>query len=407
MAVIHRVYTSSALSPGEQQSTAEVEAELMELWSGVEKDRDAETARRAAHEAAAEERATRVAPLASLGGGGGGGGWSGGWARLDGSGAEDEEGEGGSGQPAKKGGAQGEADVEEEEGAGGTALAWLPDVQEERRSRAASTEPWTARQTVAGQRGFWSTLGDMLLDIYIVARGPERRALRTACWLAFFNQAVASTAIINYAPTLMREAGLRSASAASLLTAAVGGSKLVGVSLAFLLVDSLGRRPLLLGGSLGCAAALGALVAADALSSVPFLLAGMCCFVLAFSISWAGVFWVLLSEFFSMSVKSPAAAAATSVLFLTGAVSNLLFLSLRSWLGPWSFLVYCLIALASAGYVYWAVPETKGRSLPEVQQLLAYGRHGAPRATQDSLSDAGVELPARGFGRDGWRRIWR
>ena len=58
-----------------------------------------------------------------------------------------------------------------------------------------------------------------------VRRGPERRALRTACWLAFFNQAVASTAIINYAPTLMREAGLRSASAASLLTAAIGGSK--------------------------------------------------------------------------------------------------------------------------------------------------------------------------------------
>jgi hypothetical protein len=69
--------------------------------------------------------------------------------------------------------------------------------------------------------------------------------------------------------------------------------------------------------------------------------------------------------------------------------------------------VYCLIALASAGYVYWAVPETKGRSLPEVQQLLAYGRHGAPRAAQDSLSDAGVELPARGLGRAGWRRIWR
>lgn len=67
-----------------------------------------------------------------------------------------------------------------------------------------------------------------------------------------------------------------------------------------------------------------------------------------------------------------------------------MFLSLHSLLGPFAFLLYSLVALASAGYVYNAVPETNGRSLPEVQALLA-GRSlaGAP---------GGVQLPARGHG---------
>ena len=48
--------------------------------------------------------------------------------------------------------------------------------------------------------GFWHTLRGMLGDIYLVARGPEGKALQMALWLAFFNQAFASTSIINHAP---------------------------------------------------------------------------------------------------------------------------------------------------------------------------------------------------------------
>jgi hypothetical protein len=90
------------------------------------------------------------------------------------------------------------------------------------------------------------------------------------------------------------------------------------VLLSLFLVDSLGRRPLLLWGSAGCAAALAALAAADWLALRSFLVVSMCLFIFSFSLSWAGVFWVLLSELFSMSAKSPAASAATAALFLTG-----------------------------------------------------------------------------------------
>lgn len=173
-------------------------------------------------------------------------------------------------------------------------------------------------------QSFWRTLRDMIGDIHIVACGPERQALLMSLWLAFFNQAFASTSIINYAPQVLERAGVESHSAAALLSSTVGGSKMLGVMLSFFLVDSLGRRPLLLWGSLGCSLSLVALAAADWLASQTFLVASMCSFIFAFSVSWAGVFWVLLSELFSMSAKSPAASAATATLFLTGAVTDTL-----------------------------------------------------------------------------------
>lgn len=57
----------------------------------------------------------------------------------------------------------------------------------------------------------------------------------------------------------------------------------------------------------------------DAVHSTVLVVAAMCAFIVAFSMSWAGVFWVLMSEIFSMPVKSPAVAAATAALFLVGA----------------------------------------------------------------------------------------
>jgi hypothetical protein len=464
LGVIHRVYTSSTLPRGTQGSTAEVEAELMDLWSAVEKAAAEAADRRARHAEArrarqqARQRPRRASPPPGLppappragspqGGGGGGGrlssasGSSSGASRLSrssSSGALDEEvvavptrlprirtrstdrlnllGEErvmgaaaldpGGGVPAPGAAAQHQQQQprgEWERGGGGLhdgSPAPLASPSPPAHTRAASDVPWSAAASAAsaaaargggggggGGPGFWATAWDMVLDIYIVARGPERGALRIALALAFFNQSFASTAIINYAPAVLRAAGVESGAAASLLTSLIGGAKLVGVAAAFCLVDSAGRRPLLLWGSFGCAAALAALAPADAANSPWLLLAGMCAFMLAFSMSWAGVFWVLVSEMFSMGAKSPAAAAATAALFLTGAVADLLFLALHRALGPYVFLVYSGIAAAAGVYVLVAVPETKGRTLLEVQALLEVG----PRRQGGSGGERGGE----------------
>lgn len=101
-----------------------------------------------------------------------------------------------------------------------------------------------------------------------------------------------------------------------------------GVMMGVALIDTLGRRPLLIWGSTGCAAAMVLLFAGALLRSAAFEILAMCLFMLAFSSSYAGVFWVLLSELFSMSAKSPAASAATAMLFIagTGPKSTSLFL---------------------------------------------------------------------------------
>lgn len=77
------------------------------------------------------------------------------------------------------------------------------------------------------------------------------------------------------------------------------------------------------------------------------LVIGMDLFMLGFSMSWAGIFWVLISEIFSMNVKSPASSMATATLFAAGAIVDWAFLGLKNTLGGWSFLIYAAVAFGS------------------------------------------------------------
>jgi hypothetical protein len=244
----------------------------------------------------------------------------------------------------------------------------------------------------------------MLRDVYVVAKGPERRAFFMAIILAVFNQATASTAVINYAPeVLAAQLRVTEESNAILYPAVISLTKCVGVGIALSVVDDLGRRPLLIAGGAGCAVSLWAAAAALGAASVTGFLASLCLFIFCFSLSWAGLYWVVVSEIFSMAVKSPASSAATSLLFLTGSLVDLVFLSLMAALGRWAFVLFGLVALASAVYVWKAVPETKGKTLAEVQAVLAgtiSGAAGGSGAVTQSHSNSNGS--AAGVGPSVW-----
>ena len=146
--------------------------------------------------------------------------------------------------------------------------------------------------------------------------------------------------------------------------------QIVGVGLSVLLIDTAGRRPLLVWGGSSAALSMLLLTVADYMAKPVLVVMSMSLFIASFSLSYAGVFWVLVSEIFSMSAKSPAASAATAMLFLAGAVANLVFLSLHDWFGSASFLVFGSVAAAGAVYCYINVPETMGKTLAEIQCVL-------------------------------------
>ena len=133
------------------------------------------------------------------------------------------------------------------------------------------------------------------------------------------------------------------------------------------MIDRLGRRTLLMAGSAGCALSMFTLAAAVWLLSPLWTLVAMSAYMLVFSASWAGVFWVVCAEVFAMSIKSPGMALATASLFLSGAVADVLFPFLLSWLQGGAFVAYGALAVLGGVYVFVAVPETKGLSLREVQ----------------------------------------
>ena len=194
--------------------------------------------------------------------------------------------------------------------------------------------------------------------------------MRTALGLAVFNQFSGSTAVTNYAVEVLREIGLEDNKKGILLSSGISFAKLIGIVASMLLVDGVsGRRPLPIGGGLGMSACMVLLTVGIEVKSIPLVITAESLYMLSFAVSWAGIFWVLMSEIFSMRVKAVAVSLATSVLFAGGAVANILYHVLLKKGGPLFGLFFALVSLSSAAYVYVFVPETKGKSLKEVQMM--------------------------------------
>ena len=236
----------------------------------------------------------------------------------------------------------------------------------------------------------------MFRDIRGLTSGPERNAFATALWLAFFNQATCSTSVINFAPEVLERVGVDSDADAVLLASAVSLCKLLGVSASMFLVDRAGRRTLLLVGSHAAAAAMAGLAIAYDVGDAFGSLLCMCVFMLAFSASWAGVFWVVLSELFSMRVKSAAVSAAAATLFATGAFTDFVFLSAARAMGGWAFGAVACVCLCAGVYVQRNLPETAGKSLAEVQAVMAASGGGGGRG-RAGMARAAAPGPRRGW----------
>ncbi len=180
-------------------------------------------------------------------------------------------------------------------------------------------------------------------------------------------------AVFFYAPMIFERSGI-GANAAFMQAALVGLVNLVFTVVAMAVIDRFGRRPLLVFGLSGIAACMLLLAwafgAGDS-ANPRLILVAIMGFVASFAVSLGPVMWVLFSELFPNRVRGVAISFVGLVNSATAFLVTLVFpWQLQSMGSATTFLLYGLFALAGLVFVLRVIPETKGRSLEELEAVL-------------------------------------
>ncbi|MFC7343635.1 sugar porter family MFS transporter [Saccharopolyspora griseoalba] len=202
--------------------------------------------------------------------------------------------------------------------------------------------------------------------------------LRPAVLLGFAvaatNQLVGVNAVIYYAPTILKQAGMGD-SAAILSSVGIGAANMIFTMLALLLIDKVGRRPLLLGGTAVVVAVLFGLGALYLLPSVHglglLLTAGLMLYEAAFAASLGLAIWLINSEVFPTAVRGKAAGVGTVTHWGLDFLISISVLTLINALTATGlFWIYGLFGLVGLVYLYRNLPETKNRTLEDIESSL-------------------------------------
>lgn len=233
-----------------------------------------------------------------------------------------------------------------------------PDVRAEMEEIQSSIEH-------APERGRWSDL---------LAPGI-RPALIIGIGLAIFQQVTGINTVIYYAPTIIQSAGISSAAGAILATAGIGLVNVVMTIVSMWLIDRVGRRILLLTGIAGMVLCLGILGLAFRMMSANATLAQVAvvtlmAYVASFAISLGPIFWLLIAEIYPLKIRGLAEGTAAGANWTFNLLVSITFLTLVELLGAtWTFWLYGALAVAAWFFSYYMVPETKGKTLEEIEQF--------------------------------------
>ncbi len=197
--------------------------------------------------------------------------------------------------------------------------------------------------------------------------GRYKWPILLAFLFAFFNQTSGINAIIYYAPRIFTMTGL-GADAALLASAGVGAFNLAFTFVGMLLIDRLGRRTLMLIGSVGLILALGLTARAfvtEEFAAVPYLIFAYISF---FAMSQGAVIWVFISEIFPNEVRAFGNSFGCGTHWVFAAVIASAFPPVAAAVGgEWLFGFFTGMMVLQLGYVAFLMPETKGKSLEELE----------------------------------------
>lgn len=235
-----------------------------------------------------------------------------------------------------------------------------------------------------------------------------RRQLRLGVGILVLQQLIGINTIMYYSASILKASRIGDDQTVIWLSAAVAAAQLLGCLVGMLLIDRLGRRLLVLlslGGVVftlalegaafalaewSCAPAAEAATLAAALALPPsapapsplpshpgacslsssLSLGAMTLYLLSFGVGMAPVPWAISAEIYPMKVRSACIAIGTAGNWTANVLVAATFLSLQEAVSrPGAFWVYGSCALAGLGWLGWCLPETKGKTLEQIQSL--------------------------------------
>ena len=222
-------------------------------------------------------------------------------------------------------------------------------------------------------------INDIIESLKIEVNGVKEKFLSKkyripimmAVMIAVFNQLSGINAIIYYTPRIFEMAGL-ARDAALLQSVAIGFTNFIFTILAISVIDKFGRKTLLLIGSVGMVVFLG-LVARTfhtgqgGLAVMIYLIG----YIAFFAFSQGAVIWVFISEIFPNKVRAKGQSLGSFTHWAMAALVSLNFPILANWIGGGNlFLFFSLMMFIQFFFVWKVLPETKGKSLEQIQKEL-------------------------------------
>ncbi len=213
----------------------------------------------------------------------------------------------------------------------------------------------------------------------------KRFGLKPIVWigiiLSVFQQFVGINVIFYYSTTLWSAVGFDESDSLT-ISVFTGLLNILVTLIAIALVDRVGRRPILLAGSIGMALSLGTMALAFSQATAgasgpqlgavwgPIALVAANLFVVCFGASWGPLVWVLLGEIFPNSIRAKALGVAAAAQWIANFLITVTFPPLSAASLPLTYGVYALFAALSFFFVLRVIPETKGTSLEDAGDLL-------------------------------------
>ena len=199
-----------------------------------------------------------------------------------------------------------------------------------------------------------------------------RPILIIGVFLCVFSQITGINSIMYYAPVIFQSIGA-GASSAVFQTAFIGGGNLIFTFVAISLVDRLGRKPLLIGGVSGMIISLTSIATAFYFQRTEgyIILILILTYIASFSASVGAVTWVIVSEIFPNKLRSKAMSVSIVSLWIANFLLILVFpLMLNRLGGAAAFLLFDVMCVLLLLFTIFRVPETKGKSLEELEKIL-------------------------------------